>query len=61
MSIENKIINKIRIARQRNNNNWMKLLQIACKYAPIQAKKILKDINKSDKEISILLNKLAKK
>ena len=42
MSRENKIINKIRIARQRNNNNWMKLLQIACKYAPIQAKKNFK-------------------
>lgn len=61
MRRESKLINKIRIARQKNNNNWMKLLQLACKYAPSQAKKILRDINKFDKEISILLNKLAKK
>ena len=44
------IIRQITNARKKNNINWMNLLRISIKFAPKQAKKILKDINKQDKK-----------
>ena len=38
----------------------MKLLEIAFKFAPEHSKKILKDINKQDKKINKLAEKLSK-
>lgn len=55
------IIKQITNARKKNNINWMNLLRISIKYAPNQSKKILKDINKKDIEISKLLRKITKK
>ncbi len=55
-----KIINQISNARKKNNVNWMKILRLAFKLAPIDAKKILKDINTQDKKISKLVEKLSK-
>ena len=54
------IIKQITNARKKNNINWMNLLRISIKYAPNQSKKILKDINKKDREISKLLKKITK-
>jgi len=54
------IINKIEIIRSKNNNNWMDLLRLAFKYAPKEAKKILKKINQHDKKISNLFNEISK-
>ena len=54
------IINKIDIIRSKNNKNWMDLLRLAFKYAPKEAKKILKKINQHDKKISNLFNEISK-
>jgi|TARA_B110000967_G_scaffold93858_1_gene96519 hypothetical protein len=54
------IVNAIQSTRSKNNNNWMDLLKLSLEYAPIEAKKILKRINKQDKKISYLLQKLSK-
>ena len=54
------IVNAIQSTRSKNNNNWMDLLKLSLEYAPIEAKKILKTINKQDKKISFLLQKLSK-
>ena len=55
------IINKIQKARGINNIYWMNLLRLAVKYSPLQAKKLLKQINFQDQKISKLIKKLAKK
>ncbi len=44
------IVNAIQSTRSKNNNNWMDLLKLSLEYAPIEAKKILKRINKQDKK-----------
>ena len=56
-----KIIDKIEKIRSKNNKQWMKLLRLAIKYAPVQAKRTILKINKNDKYISDLLKKLGKK
>jgi|TARA_B110000114_G_C14984099_1_gene353763 hypothetical protein len=56
----NKLINQIQKARTKNNVNWMNILKVAIKFAPIEAKKIIKEININDKKISQLVSKLSK-
>ena len=56
--IKLKIIKKIEKVRSKNNTNWMDILRLAFKYAPSEAKKLVKKINKDDKKISNLLKKL---
>ena len=56
----NKIINQIQKVRTKNNVNWMNILKVAIKFAPIEAKKIIKEININDKKISHLVSKLSK-
>ena len=56
-----KIIDKIEKIRSKNNKQWMNLLRLAIKYAPVQAKRTIFKINKNDKNISDLLKKLGKK
>lgn len=55
-----KIINKIEKVRSKNNTNWMDLLRLAFKYAPTEARILIKKINRDDKKISNLLKKLGK-
>tara|TARA_B100001121_G_C18607072_1_gene582421 strand:- start:932 stop:1123 length:192 start_codon:yes stop_codon:yes gene_type:complete len=55
-----KIINEIKKVRSHNNVNWMNLMKIAFKYAPQEAKKCLKQIDKKDKKINNLIKKLIK-
>ena len=55
------IINKIEKIRSKNNVNWMDLLRLAFKYAPVEARMLIKKINRDDKKISNLLKKLGKK
>jgi len=55
-----KIIREISLVRTKNNTNWMKLLEISFKFAPKESKKILKDINKQDRKINKLAEKLSK-
>ena len=54
------IIKQIETARSNNNRNWMNILRLAYEYAPIKANKVIKEINKSDKKISVLVSKLSK-
>ena len=56
----NRIINQIQKVRTKNNVNWMNILKVAIKFAPIEAKKIIKEININDKKISQLVSKLSK-
>ena len=56
----NKIVKQIEHVRKKNNQNWMKLLQLALESAPIKSKKVLKNINSQDKKISKLVEKLSK-
>ena len=55
-----KIINEIEKVRKHNNVNWMNLMKIAFKYAPDEAKKCLKQIDKQDRQINKLMKKLIK-
>ncbi len=55
-----KLINKIELIRRKNNKNWMDIMRLAFKFAPKNAKKLVKKINDNDKKISILLSKLGK-
>ena len=56
-----KIIDKIEGIRKKNNVNWMNVLRLAFKYAPIQASDIMSKIYKDDAKISKLVKKLSKK
>ena len=53
------IIDAVEAVRTKNNKNWMDVLRVAFKHAPEEARPILAEINKSDGEISRLLDKLA--
>jgi hypothetical protein len=51
-------IYEIEHIRARNNSLWMNLLKIALKYAPKEAKEVLKQINENDTAVSKLLKEL---
>ncbi len=53
-------ISKIGLIRARNNDLWMKLLEIALETAPDATKEVLRSINENDREISSMLTELAK-
>lgn len=53
------IIDAVEAVRTKNNKNWMDILRIAFKHSPEEARPVLAEINKSDGEISRLLDKLA--
>jgi len=54
------IIDQISKIREKNNRNWMNILKLAFKYAPEQAKNIMKDITDCDKQINELMKGLSK-
>tara|TARA_B100001115_G_C15798644_1_gene394655 strand:- start:435 stop:635 length:201 start_codon:yes stop_codon:yes gene_type:complete len=53
-------IDKIEKIRSKNNGNWMDILRLAYKKAPKQTIKIMRNIYKSDSEISNVIEKLIK-
>jgi hypothetical protein len=53
------IIDAVEVVRTKNNKNWMDILRIAFKHSPEEARPVLAEINKSDNQISKLLDKLA--
>lgn len=55
-----KIVRQISDIRANNNVLWMRLLEIALEHAPADAKAALRQINSNDREISGLLQELAK-
>jgi len=54
------IIDRIREVRSHNNIEWMRILEIALKHAPEETKKVLREINNNDRQVSDLLGELAK-
>jgi len=52
------IIDQIEKVRSRNNVNWMDVLRLAFKYAPDEARALMKKINQEDDRISKLLKQL---
>lgn len=46
------IICMIEHIRRKNNRLWMDLMRLAFKHSPDEAKRIMKQITKNDKEIS---------
>jgi hypothetical protein len=53
-------IDKIEKIRSKNNGNWMDILRLAYKKAPNQTIKIMRNIYRSDSEISKTIEKLIK-
>lgn len=54
-----KLISQIENLRKINNKNWMALIKVSFKYAPIETAKVIKKINNCDVKISNLLKKLS--
>jgi len=54
----NSIIDKIEKIRTKNNKNWMDIVRLAFRSSPKEASKILSEIYKEDKEISLLSKEL---
>lgn len=54
------IIRRITAIRANNNVLWMRLLELAVKFAPADAKAALREINDNDRDISALLEELAR-
>lgn len=52
------VIDEIEKIRGNNNKNWMDILRLAFKHAPISAGKIMAEIYKHDSDISALAKKL---
>jgi hypothetical protein len=46
------------LVRTRNNKNWMDILRLAFKHAPIEAAGVLAEIYKEDKALSHLAEQL---
>jgi len=55
-----KIIKQIENIRKKNNVNWMNILRVAYKHAPMETAKIISGIYKKDENISKLTNLLCK-
>ena len=53
-----KLVNQIQKIRTQNNKNWMDLLRLSLKLDFNLTSKILKEICKDDKKISILAQKI---
>jgi len=56
---DQEIIDEIEKVRSKNNINWMNILRLAFKYAPDEARQIVKKINSDDQTINKLLKKLS--
>jgi hypothetical protein len=54
-----KIIDEVERVRTRNNVNWMDVLRLAFRYAPDEAKGLMKKINQEDDRISALFKQLS--
>jgi hypothetical protein len=54
-----KIIDEVERVRTRNNVNWMDVLRLAFRYAPDEARELMKKINQEDDRISALFKQLS--
>lgn len=58
MTKEEDAIYLIEGIRANNNINWMNILRIALKHAPVETRAVLKSIQEHDQEISRLTNEI---
>ena len=56
-----KVIDKIESIRKKNNVNWMNILRLAFKHAPVEASNIMSKIYRDDAKITTLVKKLSNK
>ncbi len=54
-----RIIDEVERVRTRNNVNWMDVLRLAFRYAPDEARELMKKINQEDDRISALFKQLS--
>ena len=54
------MIKEIKQIREKNNNNWMELLELALKENPVETKKILEKIIENDKKVIEKVERLLK-
>jgi len=52
-------VKQIEVARARNNKNWMDLLRLALRSAPVEAKALLVKIGREDAAIHTALQAIA--
>ena len=55
---DNELIDRIQAIRSKNNGAWMDIMRVAMKYAPLDTKALLREIQKNDLAISELNGKL---
>lgn len=55
-----KLVDEIQKVRKKNNKNWMDLLKLSLQLDLKNTSKILKNICKEDKKVSLLANKIYK-
>ena len=53
------IIGQISAIRVKNNQVWMRLLQLAIRAAPSETKALIAEINENDKAVSALISELS--
>ena len=56
----NEIIDEIGRVRTKNNKNWMDLMKLAFRIAPVEAQGIMDRIVECDREVTRLCGELAK-
>mgnify|MGYP001560571928 CR=1 FL=1 len=56
---DREIIDRITFVRMRNNEHWMRIVEIALEHAPDKTKDVLRQINHNDRNVSDLLKDLA--
>ena len=56
----NEVIDEIAQVRSKNNKNWMDLMKLAFRIAPVEAQGIMGRIVECDKEVTRLCGELAR-
>ena len=57
---EGELLVEIAALRRRNNNLWMRIVEIALTHAPMEVKPIMKQIGEIDREVTNRWSELAK-
>ena len=53
------LVSEIEHIRAKNNKLWVAILRVALISSPVQTKRLLKEINQNDRNISELLGRLS--
>ena len=58
MKFYSNLLDQIQEIRARNNNNWMGVMRLAFKHAPMEARALMRRITEADQEVSELTKQL---